>query len=80
MAAPDETWPLPWYLRTFGRVGYWTSPGPALVFSGAGEPAVVISSAGFSEEIGAALGESYDLRFFGLRPEVPLALFTKRGL
>jgi len=79
VAAPDETWPLPWYLRTFGRVGYWTSPGPALAFSGAGEPAVVISSAGFSEEIGAALGESYDLRFFGLRPEVPLALFTKRG-
>ena len=24
VAGPYETWPLPWYLRRFGRVGYWT--------------------------------------------------------
>ncbi len=79
VAPADETWPLPWYLRGYGRVGYWTEPGPALAFTGAGEAAVVITAAGFAEEMGAALGEGYDQRFFGLRPEVPLSLFTRRS-
>jgi uncharacterized protein (TIGR03663 family) len=26
VAPPDEQWPLPWYLRDFKRVGYWTTP------------------------------------------------------
>lgn len=78
IASPDETWPLPWYLRAFGRVGYWTSPAEALAFAGPGEPAAVITSAGYAEEVGAALGDAYDRSFFGLRPEVPLCLFTRR--
>ena len=24
IAPPDQQWPLPWYLRTMARVGYWT--------------------------------------------------------
>jgi len=79
VASPDETWPLPWYLRGYSRVGYWTEPGPALAFTGAGEAAVVIASAAFAEEIGTALGEGYTQSFFGLRPEVPLCLFTRRS-
>jgi len=79
IAPPDETWPLPWYLRTFGRVGYWTSPRDALAFTGAGEAAVVIASAAFAEEVGAALGDGYDQAFYGLRPEVVLSLFTRRS-
>lgn len=78
IAPPDETWPLPWYFRGYGRVGYWTEPGPALAFTGAGEAAVVVASAGFADEVGAALGEGYDQRFYGLRFEVPVCLFTKR--
>ncbi len=76
-APPDETWPLPWSLRAYGRVGYWTDPAPAL--ASPGEPAVVITSAGYADEVGAALGEGYEARYFGLRPEVPLCLFTKRA-
>jgi uncharacterized protein (TIGR03663 family) len=79
VAPPEETWPLPWYLRTFGRVGYWTSPAAALAFTGAGEAAVVIASAAFAEEVGAALGDGYDQAFYGLRPEVVLSLFTRRS-
>ncbi|HPW17042.1 MAG TPA: TIGR03663 family protein [Candidatus Aminicenantes bacterium] len=79
VAPPDETWPLPWYLRAYERVGYWTDPAGALAFAGTGEPAAVIASAGFAEEIGAALGEDYDQNYFGLRPEVPLCLFTRRA-
>ena len=79
IAPPEETWPLPWYLRTFSRVGYWTSPGPALAFTAAGDAAVVITSAAFAEDVGAALGEGYAQSFFGLRPEVAVCLFIQRG-
>jgi uncharacterized protein (TIGR03663 family) len=80
IAPPDETWPLPWYLRGYGKVGYWTSPEPALAFAGAGEAAVVITSAAFAEEVGTALGDGYQQSFYGLRPEVVLSLFVRSDL
>jgi len=80
IAPPGETWPLPWYFRAYGRVGYWTEPRPALEAPGTGEPAVVISSAGFADEVGATLGDGYQQSFYGLRPEVVLALFVRRDL
>ena len=79
VAPPEETWPLPWYLRKFGRVGYWTSPEAAQRDIQPGQAAVVISSAGFADEFAAALGERYDQSFYGLRPEVVLSLFVRRG-
>lgn len=78
VAPPDETWPLPWYFRAYGRVGYWTEPGPALDAAATGEAAAVIAAAAFADEVGAALGEDYRQSFFGLRPEVVLALFVRR--
>jgi len=80
IAPPEETWPLPWYLRAYGRVGYWTSPGPALAFTGLGEAAVIITSAGFADEVAANLGDAYEQTFYGLRPEVVLSLFIRRPL
>jgi uncharacterized protein (TIGR03663 family) len=77
IAPPDETWPLPWYLRGYSRVGYWTSAEAAGEF---GDAAVVISSAGNIEKVATALGEGYTSNFFGLRPEVLLALFVRRDL
>ena len=79
IAPPDETWPLPWYLRKFGRVGYWTSPEAALRDVGAGQAAVVISSAAFADGIAAGLGDGYEQTFYGLRPEVVLSLFVRRN-
>ena len=79
VAPPEETWPLPWYLRKFGRVGYWTSPEAARRDIQPGQAAVVISAAGFADEVAAALGERYDQSFYGLRPEVVLSLFVRRG-
>jgi uncharacterized protein (TIGR03663 family) len=79
VAPPEETWPLPWYLRRFGRVGYWTSPEAALLDVKPGQAAIVISAAGFAEDISAGLGEAYSQTFYGLRPEVVLALFVRRG-
>jgi uncharacterized protein (TIGR03663 family) len=75
VAPPDETWPLPWYLRRFTRVGYWTGVEEAGELGDAG---AVVSSAAFAEEIGERLGDGFELTYYGLRPEVLLALFVKR--
>jgi len=77
IAPPGETWPLPWYLRQFGRVGYWTS---AKAAGAIGDAAVVIASAGNVESVATELGDGYTSNFYGLRPEVVLALFVRRDL
>jgi len=77
IAAPDETWPIPWYLRRYGRVGYWTSAEAAEAL---GDAAVVIASAANVEKVTAALGDGYTSNFYGLRPEVVLSLFVRRDL
>ncbi len=79
VAPPEETWPLPWYLRKFGRVGYWTSVEAARRDVPPGQAAVVISAAAFADEIAAGLGAGYAQTFYGLRPEVVLSLFVRRG-
>ena len=74
---PDEAWPLPWYLRSFPRVGYWQDA------EGAGTVAdvsVVISSVDISEKIQEKLKETHQSEFFGLRPEVLLALHIRKDL
>ncbi|MBM3305094.1 MAG: TIGR03663 family protein [Candidatus Aminicenantes bacterium] len=77
VAPPDETWPLPWYLRRFTRVGYWTDVEEA---GELGEADAVIASAAFADTVGERLGNGFRLSYFGLRPEVVLALFVKRPL
>lgn len=76
VAPPDETWPLPWYLRRFTRVGYWTDVEEA---GELGEADAVIASAAFADTVGERLGDGYRLSYFGLRPEVVLALFVKQA-
>ncbi len=78
VAPPGETWPLPWYLRRFGQVGYWTSIAPARRDIGAARPGVVITSAAFNDEVAADLGDAYEQSFYGLRPEIVLSLFVRR--
>jgi uncharacterized protein (TIGR03663 family) len=77
IAPSDETWPLPWYLRRYGRVGYWTSAETA---GDPGDAALVIASAANVEKVAMALGDRYQQSFYGLRPEVVLALFVRRDL
>jgi uncharacterized protein (TIGR03663 family) len=77
IAPSDETWPLPWYLRRYGRVGYWTSAETA---GELGDADVVIASAADTAKIEASLGEGYPSSFYGLRPEVVLSLFVRRDL
>jgi uncharacterized protein (TIGR03663 family) len=77
IAGPYETWPLPWYLRQYGRVGYWQD-----VESGGdleGVP-LIIASMEMSDALPSVVRESCQLEFFGLRPEVLLAVFIRRDL
>jgi uncharacterized protein (TIGR03663 family) len=77
IAGPYEQWPLPWYLRKFGRVGYWAETKAA----GAILPAdLVIASADRAEAVQSKLGGSYEAEYFGLRPDVLLVLFIPRDL
>jgi hypothetical protein len=60
-------------------VGYWTDPASAQRDVGAARANLVITSAGFADAIAPGLGEGYEQTFYGLRPEVVLSLFVRRG-
>lgn len=76
VAPPYEQWPLPWYLRAMPYVGYWTAPGDALAL----QAPVVVASMEHTAALDASLGDRYVSEFYGLRPEVLLALYVERGL
>jgi len=77
IAGPYEQWPLPWYLRKFGRVGYWTDGAAAGAIDQAD---LVIVSADQAETVQARLGKGFRAEYFGLRPDVLLALFIPPNL
>jgi hypothetical protein len=58
------------------NVGYWTAPGDTLAM----QAPVVVSSMEHTAVLDGALGDRYVSEFFGLRPEVLLALYVDRGL
>jgi uncharacterized protein (TIGR03663 family) len=74
---PDEAWPLPWYLREFTRVGYWQNADEAGVVE---DVPVVISSVDGTEDLLTELQKSHQSEFFGLRPEVLLAVHIRKDL
>ena len=76
IAPPHEQWPLPWYLRTMPNVGYWTASGDTLAL----QAPVIVSSIEHTPVLDDALGERYVSEFFGVRPDVLLALYIERGL
>ena len=77
VAGSYETWPLPWYLRGFAKVGYWQDADRAETPSAA---AVVISSMDQEEKLQGRLGEGFHSEYYGLRPEVILALHVRNDL
>jgi len=77
IAGPYETWPLPWYLRRFARVGYWPEAGEA---GGPGEAAVIISDTEQAGRLESLLNESFLSEYYGLRPNVFLVLFIRFDL
>jgi uncharacterized protein (TIGR03663 family) len=77
IAGPYEQWPLPWYLRRMPRVGYWIRAAEAGALDDA---PVIVASQESAGELDAALGDRYVSEFYGLRPEVVLALYVERPL
>ena len=76
IAPADEQWPLPWYLRTMTRVGYWTEARGAPDLTAP----VIVSSVDHEDMLDTALGDRYVSEFYGLRPDVLLTLYVERGL
>ena len=68
-----DTWPLPWYLRKYRQVGYWTRVGD---IPAGYEPTVVIVSADQGDLADARFGQGKRASFFGIRPGVLLNLFV----
>ena len=58
------------------HVGYWTAPGDPVAL----QAPVIVASLDHTAALDAALGDRYVSEFFGLRPEVLLALYIERGL
>ena len=70
IAPASEQWPLPWHSRTMPNVGYWTAPGDVLAL----QAPVIVSSLDHTPGLEQALGDRYVTEYFGLRPELLLAV------
>jgi hypothetical protein len=66
----EEYWPLPWYLRGFPHVGFYTTPPDDC------DGALVIASATQADAVRAKLRGNYRESFLGLRPGFVCIVFT----
>lgn len=66
----EEYWPLPWYLRGYTNVGYWTTPPDDC------DGALVIASTTHADAVRARLHGRYRESFLGLRPGFLCVVFT----
>jgi len=58
------------------NVGYWAAPGDALAL----QAPVIVASLEDTRVLDEVLGNRYVSEFFGLRPDVLLALYIDHGL
>jgi len=70
----SDCWPLPWYLRRFRQVGYWSAP-----LYDCDAPVVVVSG-DLQEEVEKRLRDDYQTEYYGLRPEVLIGVYIRRDL
>jgi hypothetical protein len=69
-------WPLPWYLRRFSKVGYWTQKLPSDI-----EAPIILSSPTFDEELTRRLDKTHLMTgFYGLRSGVLIQLWVRLDL
>jgi uncharacterized protein (TIGR03663 family) len=77
IAGPYETWPLPWYLRSFFRVGYWQDAAEAGPLE---DVPLIIASREQMEKLQPRLEDMFRWEFYELRPEVLLVLYVNSSL
>jgi len=69
-----DYWPLPWYLRRLERVGYWETLPPEV------DAPVIITTSDRQPLLDGRLRDAYFSAFYGLRPDVTLAVYVQREL
>jgi uncharacterized protein (TIGR03663 family) len=69
-----DSWPLPWYLRKYGRVGYWPEPTDDV------DAPIIITSVDLQPEVERRLRGEYQTECYGQRPEVLMTVFIRRDL
>ncbi len=69
-----DYWPLPWYLRAFPRVGYWTA------IPDAADAPMIIASAPLQGHLAEALEGRYFIEYHALRPGVLLHAYIRQDL
>jgi uncharacterized protein (TIGR03663 family) len=74
IGADDDYWPLPWYLREYSNVGWWSSAKAANT-----EAPMVIASASLQLQLDAR-GTHVMVGYFQLRPQVFLEFYVERDL
>lgn len=74
VAPGGDYWPLPWYLRAYDHVGYWTS-----IPAKPGAP-VIIAKMELAEALAAKLGGEYQPEIYSLRPGVLLQVYIEKSL
>jgi len=77
VTSPMDAWPLPWYLRAYPRVGYWTNAVSAPELP---QPAAIVITPDFAAELEPRLGTNYHRQYFGLRPDSLLELRVRTDL
>ena len=83
-----DFWPLPWYLRRLppGHVGYYEHPASGQVEYDSPNVAMYVVTTAAWDELPKSLRDEltdprkYHMSYFGLRPDVALAVFTRRDL
>ncbi len=76
-ADPSRTWPLPWYLRSYSRVGYWTDIRKTPLTAG---PGVLVTAIEMNDYLPGNFEETHITEFYGLRPGVFLTLHVEKSL
>ncbi len=74
IAPESDYWPLPWYLRRFPNVGYWSAPPEAP------DAAMVIAAIELRDSLEPRLRQDYFQETIGLRPSVLLVAYIRRDL
>ena len=74
---PYDTWPLPWYLRKFSRVGYWQDVKEAGDLE---KIPIIITSLDKLDKLPPQIVQNYQSEFYGLRPEVLLTVHIHKDL
>ena len=70
----DDYWPLPWYLRRYTNVGYWST------LPEGSQADVLILSPDLEEQLDPDQFAAYTGSYYGLRPDVLLVLYIRDTL